>query len=493
MSATVYIPDKKITAFVQKIEQYLTKSTPKKGLPKNQTLVESISEIRAALLEALWTDALHLLPPMGQAIWWEVWLRKTENPDEALNEFRQHTNLTGLQVGSVDLQFPERTVVLVFGTRERMMRSLELLSLIAEIRFARINPEDFMELSAVEQAGWVEDLSQRTRPPEQTAPAVCLLDTGVNREHPLLRIALAESDCHSHHPDWGTADHDGHGTEMGGLALYGDLAEALATSSEQILTHCLESVKILPPPGFPPNEPSLYGAVTEQAVSRAEIQAPTRRRVVCMPVSVSGPENVQPSARLSESERQNLLDQINEFRGRGRPSSWSAAIDKITSGAEDDHRRLIVLAAGNTEREFRRYYPDSNRTEGIHDPGQSWNALTVGAYTVKTEINNSTYPGWQPIAPPGDLSPASTTSLVWQEQWPLKPDICMEGGNMATDPATRSPDYVDSLQLLTTHRDLLQRLFTTTGDTSAATALTARMAAIIQAEYPEFWPETIRA
>src|SRR5262249_38636066 len=155
--------------------------------------------------------------------------------------------------------------------------------------------------------------------------------TGVNREHPLLKIALAESDCHSHHPDWGTADHHGHGTEMGGLALYGDLAEALSTSGEQVLTHCLESVKILPPPGFPPNEPSLYGAVTEQAVNRAEIQAPTRKRVVCMPVSVSGPENLQPSALLAESERQSLWDQINEFRGHGRPSSWSAAIDKITS------------------------------------------------------------------------------------------------------------------------------------------------------------------
>ena len=64
---------------------------------------------------------------------------------------------------------------------------------------------------------------------------------------------------------------------------------------------------------------------------------------------------------------------------------------------------------------------------------------------------------------------------------------------MATDPATQSPDYVDSLQLLTTHWKLFQRLLTTTGDTSAVSALTARMAAIIQAEYPKFWPETIRA
>jgi hypothetical protein len=70
----------------------------------------------------------------------------------------------------------------------------------------------------------------------------------------------------------------------------------------------------------------------------------------------------------------------------------------------------------------------------------------------------------------------------------------MEGGNMAIDPSTGDPDYyVNDLQLLTTNRALIQRLLTVTGDTSAATALAARMAAIIQAEYPRFWPETVRA
>lgn len=36
--ATVYVPDKKINAFVQKIEKYLKENTPRKGLPKHQTL-----------------------------------------------------------------------------------------------------------------------------------------------------------------------------------------------------------------------------------------------------------------------------------------------------------------------------------------------------------------------------------------------------------------------------------------------------------------------
>jgi len=47
--------------------------------------------------------------------------------------------------------------------------------------------------------------------------------------------------------------------------------------------------------------------------------------------------------------------------------------------------------------------------------------------------------------------------------------------------------------LLTTHWRLIEKLLTVSGDTSAATSLAARMAATLQAEYPEFWPETIRA
>jgi hypothetical protein len=50
-----------------------------------------------------------------------------------------------------------------------------------------------------------------------------------------------------------------------------------------------------------------------------------------------------------------------------------------------------------------------------------------------------------------------------------------------------------SLSLLTTNFEPNTRLFTTTNATSAATALCTRMAAQIMAEYPELWPETIRA
>ncbi|WP_298209982.1 S8 family serine peptidase, partial [Ferrimicrobium sp.] len=43
-----------------------------------------------------------------------------------------------------------------------------------------------------------------------------------NRGHPLLEHSLRPQDALACDPSWGTHDHDGHGTAMAGIALYGD-------------------------------------------------------------------------------------------------------------------------------------------------------------------------------------------------------------------------------------------------------------------------------
>jgi len=53
-------------------------------------------------------------------------------------------------------------------------------------------------------------------------------------------------------------------------------------------------------------------------------------------------------------------------------------------------------------------------------------------------------------------------------------------------------DGCKDLALLTTSLDPTGRLLTWSSDTSAATAQAARLAAILMADYPELWPETIR-
>ena len=77
-------------------------------------------------------------------------------------------------------------------------------------------------------------------------------------------------------------------------------------------------------------------------------------------------------------------------------------------------------------------------------------------------------------------------------KWPNKPDVVFEGGNVATDGSQFDGGIAD-LCLLSTNFKPVARLFTLTNATSAATAQTARIAALISAEYPTLWPETLRA
>ena len=132
-------------------------------------------------------------------------------------------------------------------------------------------------------------------------------------------------------------------------------------------------------------------------------------------------------------------------------------------------------------------YPASLSLNQIHDPGQAWNALTIGAYTTKTTLDE---PEFQPVAAEGSLSPFTSTSTLWESVWPLKPDVVFEGGNAGANGAFA--DCFASLELLTTDARHHRRLLSTTNATSAASALAARMAATLMATYPELRPETIR-
>ena len=89
------------------------------------------------------------------------------------------------------------------------------------------------------------------------------------------------------------------------------------------------------------------------------------------------------------------------------------------------------------------------------------------------------------------MAPSNTTSAIWEHQWPLKPDIVLEGGNSSTDGVYVSDHH--SLKLLTADKDYPQFTFLPFGDTSGAAALAAKMAAELRTSYPAFWPETIRA
>ena len=472
--ATIFVPDGKLPLFLKKVEDYRDKDTTPRTEggpthPKNENLVASISDIRLAALEALWAEPDLPFPQSNAVATWEVWLRRATGVDH-LARLREYATSFALEVGEETISFVDRQVVLVRGTAADVGKSLDLLGAIAELRMPKVSASFFTDMKDADQDPWVADLAGRLQAPPADAPAVCLLDTGVNHGHPLLAPAITPADLHTYDPAWGTDDKEGHGTPMGGLAAFGDLTALLTKDGPVPMTHALESVKLINK--HTPHDPELYGAITREGAYRVETTAPDRTRVFCMAITAE------------------------DTRDRGRPTSWSGAVDELAYGKDGEPSRFIVVAAGNTDATQRHLYPDSNMTDGIHDPAQAWNVLTVGGYTEKVTIDGTKYPGWQPLAPYGDLAPASCTSLTWgRQKWPIKPDIVMEAGNMGRNPAVVAPDYIDdALQLLTTgHKFQTQRALVSFGDTSAATATASQYAARIWAKYPNLKPETVRA
>ena len=487
--ATVFVPNGKLKIYENLIKAYLNQFKDTKTGPRNHRLLNTISAIRLASLQALWTDSKEEFPDAEEeSLWWEVWLpiRRDRQAVKLTSDslarehlgvvdgFRQRIKGQGMEVGQGELNFPERTVLLVYASVNQMQRSIVTRNSIAELRRPKETADFFESLQAKKQIKLLDDLLGRTQFADETdqVPYVCLLDAGVNRGHRLLDPALATDDLHTIKPDWGTNDNvNGHGTQMAGLALVGNMTELLDGNNPVEINHRLESVKLLPPDDAPQTAPHLYGYWTAEAVARPEITAPARKRVFGMSITAC------------------------EDRDRGQPSSWSAAIDSLAAGVDEygANPRLLVVAAGNIEdNNAWAEYPQSNDTDGIHDPAQAWNALTVGAYTDLVQITESDTCDYVPVAPEGGLSPFSTISLIWQDHWPLKPDIVLEGGNVGKD--SRGDVWtLSSLSLLTTHHQPADRSFTTTDATSAATALASRLAAQVLVVYPELWSETVRA
>lgn len=406
--------------FLQLFEDYLTKPARKDSdHPKNRELVADMSRIQATVLLDLWQSEGE--PPTSGRHWWELWLRPTPDAVDLVERFAAATDL---QVAPSRLGFDTHVVWIRARWSDLLVLPFTAVPLTELRRPQFVDTVEDLDLG--DQLNLAEDLAARLVAADESAPAACLIDTGVRRSHALLRSSLAESDMHSLvGPPAG--DLAGHGTQMAGLALLGPLDDLLLGNGNVRLRHRLESVKYLPDKDSPPHEPASYGVVTAQAVVVPEIAAAQRRRVYCMTIT-----------RTADRP--------------GEPSLWSAALDALAVGTDVGRSdngidllgppdpaaaRLVIVSAGNVDPTYQDDYRQHCELSPIEDPAQAWNALTVGACTSLTDCPwDPTFAGWKALGVAGDVSPHSRTGVIaGGPQWPIKPDRCMEGGGVLTDGA----------------------------------------------------------
>jgi hypothetical protein len=470
----LHVPDHARPVLQHIVDEYLAGPLTKAGNPPNKGKVEAIENIRAARIATLWTDVRPVPADTRAQLWWALWCYRDKEP--AIEDICARLEV---RAASQDrrLYFHEVVIVPVLADRVTIELMMFATDAIAELRIADDSPTFFTDEVRGDERAWVEDLAERVIWPGNEAPVVCVLDTGINRGHALIEPALAIGDSYAINADWGVDDHDvqGHGTAMAGLALHGDLTAALADTEERVLSHRLESVKILPPAGFDRTEPQSYGILTQAGLVLPEIDAAERKRVYCLAVT-------------------------NDNVSGATASSWSAAIDQGAAGCmiadeveEERPRRLVVVSAGNVPAETTFALVEPQDHYPIEDPAQAWNALTIGGYTDLIAVRDDGYADWRPIVAAGEVSPHSRTSVTWpQGIAPFKPELVFEAGNRAVDPGQTEVLTMGSLSLLTTGHDAAFPLVPFEA-TSAAAAQGARMAARLMAANPEFWPETIRA
>ncbi|MEI0549646.1 S8 family peptidase [Brachyspira intermedia] len=461
---TISIPKGAEKIFLKKVDEYINENTDKMN-PKHKDLIESIENIYNAVLESFWdSDEIEYIPSIEKKFC-EVWLNYTNNnSDDTIKEFINRCNGLNIKVNKNALIFPEKIIFLIESNRKDILNLLKNCDNISKFKkYNDIIPFLINETNKELKEEIIKDLQKRTEFNKDTDVIVDIFDTGIDKDNPLINKFLSNS--YSFEEELDSTDFEGHGTEMAGVVLYNDLENYIDNKKIIKIKHRISSGKILTKTKI---DKELWGSVTERLVYNSEIlnQKNKYKHIICMAVT-------------SEDSTNN-----------GKVTSWSATIDKLCYGDDINKKRIIFLPTGNIEEKYHKKYPEINKKQIVEDPSQSFNAITVGAYTEKYHLSDKEYKSYKVIANKNCISPYTKTSCGFNDRWSIKPDILMEGGNTAID-NTGFPTLVEELSTLTTSNN--QNYFTTINATSAATAKAAWFAAQIQYSYPNAWPETIRA
>ena len=255
----------------------------------------------------------------------------------------------------------------------------------------------------------------KLQPPELNAPKVCIIDSGIQERHSLLKAAI---DC-DHSKSWVPGETDktddrvrngGHGTRVAGAVLY---PRTIPITGNEKAVCWIQNARVLdancklPKQLFPPN---LLGDIVDF------YHFQTKTRIFNHSITGAVPCRTQYM------------------------SAWAAAIDNLTWNKDI----LFIVAAGNLPLNCRigytrlsvqdhlvanRLYPDYllENSCRIANPAQSFQALTVGSISLASyhALSSSS------ISQKDKPSAFSCSGLgIWDT---IKPEVVEYGGDLVKD------------------------------------------------------------
>jgi hypothetical protein len=309
--------------------------------------------------------------------------------------------------------------------------------------------------------------------PDDGAPGVAVLDSGLTAAHPLIAPAVGEAT--SVPQSWGdSSDGHGHGTMVAGIALYGDV-EACIRSRSFVPRLTLYSARVL-------NDQCQFddeNLITTQMRQAIEY---FRNTYGCRVFNVS------------------LGDARLPYRG-GKVSPWASILDALSRELDV----VLVVSAGNYN-----YDPGLGNSTDAHvqdypryllgddariiEPATGSIVLTVGALAHSSNVppgfvGNSV--AFRPIARESQPSPFTRSGPGLGDS--IKPELCEVGGNRAYDGLVKRVRGVSELSVISMNREYVQRLFNTDTGTSYAAPKVAHMAAHLYRSFQNASANLIRA
>lgn len=282
-----------------------------------------------------------------------------------------------------------------------------------DVRFIDLPPRTGISYQQITIASDIDGASIPIPSPD--AARVCVLDSGINSNHPLLKSAFGEAE--SFIEGQGPEDEAGHGTAVAGIVLYGNLEACLAGNhwkpelwiySGKVMNKAADS------------DDAIFNAKTiEQTIEKAVNYF--AGDLGCRIFNLSlGNENAPYDGR--------------HIRG------IAYTLDRLAR----EYNVLFVVSAGNfrgtetlPKSDWRAEYPEYLFADEscIIDPAPALNVLTIGSLANHTATANEQNYGNREInelSPASEDQPSPFTRHRPSLKGAFKPDLLAHGGNLAT-------------------------------------------------------------